>query len=166
MSLSSQYLEIKPTGLFPKKYTVHPNLIWLIEAVDLQKRVCVFVIVYDVSDFATMVMGNLLSELRNFFVITDRADRVLSFKLLIKHSLCRGSKQFVSCSVTLFPQSVQGVEKVALFISLPALGSILVLKTCILTGSMKEALVLLGILVIDRRLTRLNQRFHSVGWNR
>ena len=109
--------------------------------------------------------GNLLDELKKPYVITAMAKGVRPLKLLIKYPVRLALNPFISNLGALFPQLVSGGAIVALVLSLPTVGPLLLralqMEDMYLAGSMLLVLSTLGIvgtLVSDLLLLILDPR--------
>ncbi len=172
MYLGSQYLGINPTGLYSPEYAAQPDWTWA-KATDLLKHIWVPIVVLGIGGTATMMRvmrGNLLDELKKPYVTTARAKGVRPFKLLIKYPLRLALNPFVSSIGSLFPQLVSGGAIVALVMSLPTVGPLmlqaLLAEDMYLAGSMLMVLSLLGVmgtLVSDLLLLWLDPRIRMDG---
>ena len=112
-----------------------------------------------------IMRGNLLDELNKPYVTTSYAKGVRPLKLLFKYPVRLALNPFVSGLGTLFPQLVSGGAIVALILSLPTVGPMLLkalqMEDMYLAGSMLMLLSLLGIigtLVSDVLLLILDPR--------
>ena len=117
-----------------------------------------------------IMRGNLLDELNKPYVTTARAKGVRPLKLLIKYPVRLALNPFVSGIGTLFPQLISGGAIVALILSLPTVGPLLLkalqMEDMYLAGSMLMILSLLGIigtLVSDLLLLALDPRIRMEG---
>jgi len=93
--------------------------------------------------------GNLLDELKKPYVITAKAKGVRPIKLLFKYPVRMALNPFISGIGALFPQLVSGGAIVAVVLSLPTVGPImldaLMMEDMYLAGSMLMVLSLLGV---------------------
>ncbi|MEM1356433.1 MAG: ABC transporter permease, partial [Planctomycetota bacterium] len=160
------------SGLFSAEYAAQP--FWdLAKVGDLLKHVWVPVLVLGVGGTASMIRvmrANLLDELSKPYVVTARAKGVRPTKLLIKYPVRLALNPFVSSIGGLFPQLVSGGAVVAMVLSLPTVGPLLLdallLEDMYLAGSMLMVLSLLGIigtLVSDLLLLWLDPRIRFEG---
>ncbi len=167
MYFSNRYFGIPITGLFSAEFVAQPY--WDGAKVgDLLKHIWVPVVVVGFQGTAAMIRimrGNLLDELNKPYVTTARAKGVRPVKLLFKYPVRLALNPFVSGLGTLFPQLVSGGAIVALILSLPTVGPLLLkalqMEDMYLAGSMLMLLSLLGIvgtLVSDLLLLLLDPR--------
>jgi ABC-type dipeptide/oligopeptide/nickel transport system permease component len=141
--------------------------------VDLVKHIWIPVVVLGLGGTAGMIRvmrANLLDELKKPYVITARAKGVRPFRLLVKYPLRLALNPFISGLGGLFPQLISGGAIVALVLSLPMVGPVLVdaLQTedVYLAGSMLMVMSLLGVvgtLVSDLLLLWLDPRIRLGG---
>jgi len=172
MYWSGKYLGINVTGLFSPDYAASPEWTWG-KVLDLMKHVWVPVIVIATAGTAGMIRvmrGNLLDELRKPYVTTAMAKGVRPFRLLMKYPVRLALNPFVSGIGGLFPQLVSGGAIVAIVLSLPMVGPLmlegLMTEDIYLAGSMLMVLSLLGILgtlVSDLLLLWIDPRIRMEG---
>ena len=117
-----------------------------------------------------VLRGNLLDELHKPYVITARAKGVRPIKLLFKYPVRLAINPFISGLGTLFPQLVSGGAIVAIVLSLPTVGPLLLSaimsEDMNLAGSMIMILSFLGVcgvLVSDLLLILLDPRIRYEG---
>ncbi len=172
MYVSMRYFDMPVSGLFSVEYASEPG--WSAGKVwDLIKHIWVPILVVGIGSTAWMIRvmrANLLDELKKPYVTTARAKGVRPLKLLIKYPIRIALNPFVSSIGSLFPQLVSGGAIVALILSLPTIGPLLLdaLQTedMYLAGSMLMLLSLLGILgtlVSDLLLLALDPRIRLEG---
>ena len=89
-----------------------------------------------------VLRGNLLDELHKPYVITARAKGVRPIKLLFKYPVRLAINPFISGLGTLFPQLVSGGAIVAIVLSLPTVGPLL------LSAIMSEDMNLAGSMIM------------------
>ena len=167
MYWSNVYFGISMSGLFSSEYATQPEWSWG-KVVDLLQHIWMPVVVLGVTGTASMIRvmrGNLLDELKKPYVITAMAKGVRPFKLLLKYPVRIALNPFISGIGTLFPQLVSGGAIVAMVLSLPTVGPImleaLMTEDMYLAGSMLMVLSLLGVfgtLVSDLLLMWLDPR--------
>lgn len=155
------------SGLFSPQFAAQPEWDWP-KFFDLLAHVWVPVVVLGIGGTAGMIRvmrANLLDELRKPYVTTARAKGVRPVRLLIKYPLRIALNPFVSGIGHLFPQLVSGGAIVAMVLSLPTVGPLLLdalfNEDMILAGSMLMVLSLLGVagtLVSDLLLLWLDPR--------
>ncbi len=167
MYLSQRYLGLTITGLFYPEFATTPN--WSGDKiVDLLKHMWVPVVVLGTSSTAAMVRimrGNLLDELKKPYVTTARAKGVRPLRALLKYPTRLAVNPFVSTMGSLFPQLISGGAIVAIVLSLPTIGPLmldsLLTEDLYLAGSLLMILSLLsvtGTLVSDLLLLWLDPR--------
>jgi peptide/nickel transport system permease protein len=140
---------------------------------DLFAHVWVPVLVLGAAGTAGMIRvirNNLLDELRKPYVTTARAKGLRPVRLLLKYPLRLALNPFISGLGELFPQIVSGGAIVAMVLSLPMVGpmllSALALQDMYLAGSMLMVLSLLsvaGTLASDLLLLALDPRIRLEG---
>ena len=175
MYWSSVYFGISMSGLFSPEFAAQPEWTWG-KIVDLMQHIWMPVIVLGVTGTASMIRvmrGNLLDELKKPYVITAMAKGVRPFKLLLKYPVRIALNPFISGIGTLFPQLVSGGAIVAMVLSLPTVGPMmleaLMTEDMYLAGSMLMVLSLLGVfgtLVSDLLLMWLDPRIRFEGGQR
>ena len=175
MYASSRWFEINVSGLFSPEFSAQPEWSWP-KMVDLLKHVWVPVVVIGTGGTAAMIRvlrGNLLDELSKPYVVTARAKGVRPIRLLIKYPVRLAINPFISGIGTLFPQLVSGGAIVAIVLSLPTVGpmllSAIMSEDMYLAGSMLLVLSLLGVcgvLVSDLLLLILDPRIRFEGGQR
>ncbi len=172
MFWSGKYLGINITGLFSPEYAAAPE--WTSgKVVDLLQHIWVPVVVIATAGTAGMIRvmrGNLLDELRKPYVTTAMAKGVRPFRLLMKYPVRLALNPFISGIGGIFPQLVSGGAIVAIVLSLPMVGPLmlsgLLTQDIYLAGSMLMVLSLLGIfgtLVSDLLLLWLDPRIRMEG---
>ncbi len=158
---------VSVSGLFSSQYGAQPE--WdLAKFLDLLKHIWMPIVVLGVGGTAGMIRimrGNLLDELKKPYVITAKAKGVRPVKLLFKYPVRMALNPFVSGIGALFPQLVSGGAIVAVVLSLPTVGPMmldaLMMEDMYLAGSMLMVLSLLGVfgtLVSDLLLLWLDPR--------
>jgi len=127
MYLSSEYFDIGVSGLFSARYASDPTWSWG-KVVDLLQHVWVAVVVLGTGSTAVMIRvmrANLLDELKKPYVVAARAKGVRPLKLLLKYPVRMALNPFASGLASLFPQLVSGGAIVAVVLSLPTIGPVL-----------------------------------------
>ncbi|MBN1436589.1 MAG: ABC transporter permease subunit [Sedimentisphaerales bacterium] len=172
MYWSNKYLGISVSGLFSSQYGAQPQWDWP-KFVDLLKHIWLPIVVLGFGGTAGMIRvmrGNLLDELQKPYVTTARAKGVRPIKLLFKYPVRMALNPFVSGIGGLFPQLVSGGAIVAMVLSLPTVGPLmldaLMVEDMYLAGSMLMVLSLLGVfgtLVSDLLLLWLDPRIRFKG---
>jgi ABC-type dipeptide/oligopeptide/nickel transport system permease component/ABC-type transport system substrate-binding protein len=175
MYLSKRVFGWEISGLFSSQYGAQPEWDWP-KALDLLKHIWVPVVVLGVGGTAGMIRvmrGNLLDELKKPYVTTARAKGVRPTKLLLKYPVRMALNPFISGIGYLFPQLVSGGAIVAMVLSLPTVGPLmlqaLMSEDMYLAGSMLMVLSLLGVfgtLVSDLLLLWLDPRIRFRGGTR
>jgi len=97
-----------------------------------------------------VMRANLLDELKKPYVVTARAKGLRPLRLLFKYPVRMALNPFISGIGGLFPQLVSGGAIVAMVLSLPTVGPLmltaLMSEDMYLAGSMLMVLSLLGVL--------------------
>lgn len=175
MYLGKKYLGVTFSGLFSSRYGAQPQWDWF-KFADLLKHIWLPIIVIGVGGTAGMIRvmrGNLLDELRKPYVITAKAKGVRPVKLLFKYPVRLALNPFISGIGALFPKLISGGAIVAMVLSLPTVGPLmldaLLMEDMYLAGSMLMVLSLLGVagtLVSDLLLLWLDPRIRFTGGKR
>ena len=131
------------------------------------------VVVIGTSGTAAMIRrlrANLLDELHKPYVVTARAKGVPSFKLLVKYPLRTALNFFIADIGNMLPSIISGAEIVAVVLSLPTTGPILIAalqsQDMYLAGSFLMFLAILtvvGVLISDLALALLDPRIRLHG---
>lgn len=169
---ANQWLGLQVSGLFSPEYATMPG--WTVgKVIDLLQHLWVPVVVLGVGGTASMIRimrANLLDELRKPYVTTARAKGVRPLRLLLKYPVRLALNPFVSGLGGLFPQLISGAAIVALVLSLPMVGPLLLdalmAEDVYLAGSMLMVLSVLGVvgtLVSDLVLLWLDPRIRMEG---
>jgi ABC-type dipeptide/oligopeptide/nickel transport system permease component len=163
------------TGLFSPEYATQPGWTWG-KFIDLAKHLWIPIFVLAVGGTAGMIRimrANLLDELKKPYVTTARAKGVRPLKMLIKYPVRIALNPFVSGIGHLFPALVSGGSIVAIVLSLPMVGPVLLnalfAQDAYMAGSMLMVLSLLGVLgtlVSDLLLLWLDPRIRFEGGSR
>jgi len=172
---SDHYLGIKVSGLFSAEYAVQSQWTWG-KFVDLLQHMWLPVVVLGVGGTAGMIRvmrANLLDEVKKPYVTTARAKGVRPLKLLMKYPVRLALNPFISGIGGLFPALVSGGAIVAMVLSLPTVGPLmldaLLTEDMYLAGSMLMVLSMLGVLgvlVSDLLLLWLDPRIRFDGGSR
>ncbi|QDU71537.1 ABC transporter substrate-binding protein [Mucisphaera calidilacus] len=140
------------SGLFSPEYAAQPEWTWG-KLIDLLRHIWVPVLVMGVAGTAGMIRvmrANLLDELSKPYVTTARAKGVRPIKLLLKYPVRVALNPFISGIGHVFPQLVSGGAIVAMVLSLPTVGPLLLAalfsEDMYLAGSMLMVLSMLGVL--------------------
>ncbi len=160
------------SGLFSPQYAIQPEWSWG-KVADLLGHVWIPILVMGVSGTAGMIRvmrANLLDELRKPYVTTARAKGLRPLKLLVKYPVRLALNPFISGIGGLFPALVSGSSIVAIVMSLPTVGPLMLAalfsQDMNLAGSMLMVLSLLGVfgtLVSDLLLLWLDPRIRLGG---
>lgn len=172
MWVANQWFGLKVSGLFSPEFATMPG--WTqAKVADLLKHLWIPVLVLGVGSTASMIRvmrANLLDELKKPYVTTARAKGVRPLRLLFKYPVRLALNPFVSGLGGLFPQLVSGGAIVALVLSLPMVGPVMLdavlVEDVYLAGSMLMILSLLGVcgtLVSDLLLLWLDPRIRLEG---
>ncbi|MCX7048327.1 MAG: ABC transporter permease [Candidatus Sumerlaeota bacterium] len=163
------------SGLFSPRYAAQPEWTWG-KVLDLCKHIWIPILVIGVGGTASMIRvmrANLLDELRKPYVVTARAKGVRPMKLLFKYPVRLALNPFISGIGGLFPQLVSGGAIVAMVLSLPMVGPLMLYalmdQDMYLAGSMLIVMSLLGVmgtLVSDLLLLWLDPRIRFKGGTR
>jgi len=169
--LANQYFGTSIGGLMDEQYINQP---WSWEKF---QSVCAHlwipVLVIGTSGTAGMIRrlrANLLDELRKPYVVTARAKGMGELKLLTKYPLRLSLNFFIADIGSLLPSVISGAEVVAVVLSLPTTGPILLAalqsQDMYLAGSFLMFLAILtvvGVLVSDILLAMLDPRIRLQG---
>lgn len=160
------------SGLFSAEYAVQPSWDWG-KFCDLLRHIWVPVLVVGVAGTAGMIRvmrANLLDELRKPYVTTARAKGVRPVRLLFKYPVRMALNPFISGIGTLFPSLVSGSSIVAIVMSLPTVGPLMLTalfsQDMYMAGSMLMVLSMLGVLgtlVSDLLLMAVDPRIRIGG---
>lgn len=175
MYFSSTVLGVNASGLFSAEYAAQPE--WTLgKFLDLLAHIWIPVLVIGTAGTASMIRvmrGNLLDELKKPYVTTARAKGVRPFKLIVKYPVRLALNPFISGIGHIFPQIISGGAIVALVLSLPTVGPLmlesLLVQDMYLAGSLLMILSMLGIagtLVSDLLLMLLDPRIRMEGGRR
>jgi ABC-type dipeptide/oligopeptide/nickel transport system permease component len=125
------------------------------------------------AGMARVMRANLLDELRRPYVTTARAKGLRPLRLLLKYPVRLAFHPFISGLGALFPQLLSGGAVVAMVLSLPMIGplllSALLVQDMYLAGSMLmvlSVLAVVGTLVSDLLLLVLDPRIRLEGGRR
>ena len=172
---SAKLFGVTSIGLFSSEFATQPEWSWP-KVVDLLQHIWIPVVIIGVSGVASMLRvmrGNLLDELNKPYVVTARAKGVRPFKLLVKYPVRIALNPFISSVGYLFPHLISGGAIVAIVLSLPMVGPLILdaflSEDLYLAGSMLMVLSLLGVfgtLVSDLLLMWLDPRIRMEGGQR
>jgi len=143
------------------------------KAVSVLEHLWIPVVVIGTSGTAGMIRrlrANLLDELQKQYVITARAKGLPPFKTLVKYPLRAALNFFIADIGSLLPSIISGAELVAVVMSLPTTGPILISalqsQDMYLAGSFLmflATLTVFGVLVSDLLLAWLDPRIRLSG---
>ena len=163
------------SGLFSAEYAAQPEWTWG-KVLDLLGHIWIPVVVLGTGGTAGMIRvmrANLLDELHRPYVTTARAKGVRPLKLLLKYPVRLALNPFISGIGGLLPGLVSGGAIVAIVLSLPTVGPLLLgalfMEDMYLAGSLLMVLSLLGIvgtLLSDLLLLALDPRIRMEGGGR
>ncbi|MCC5806929.1 MAG: ABC transporter permease subunit [Opitutales bacterium] len=172
MYVSSQLLGINVSGLFSPEYAAQPDWTWG-KVVDLLKHIWIPIIVVGTAGTAGMIRvmrANLLDELKKPYVVTARAKGVRPFRLLMKYPVRLALNPFISGIGGIFPMLLSGSAIVAIILSLPTVGPLLLSSLMSQDMYMAASLLMifsllgvLGTLVSDLLLMWLDPRVRMEG---
>ena len=158
-------------GLMDPQYLNQP---WSLDKVlSVLAHLWIPVVVIGTSGTAAMIRrlrANLLDELQKQYVVTARAKGLPQFRLLIKYPLRMAINFFVADIGSLLPSVISGAELVAIVLSLPTTGPILIAaqqsQDMYLAGSFLmflATLTVVGVLISDLALAALDPRIRLQG---
>lgn len=172
MYISSEYFGLSVSGLFSIRYAADPVWTWG-KIVDLLQHVWVPIIVLGAGSTAVMIRvmrANLLDELKKPYVVAARAKGVRPLKLLLKYPVRMSLNPFVSGLAGLFPQLISGGAIVALVLSLPIIGPMLMMALLNMDTYFAASMLMIlsvlgaaGTLVSDLLLLWLDPRIRLGG---
>lgn len=165
--ISDSAFGIQVTGLFSPEFASQAAWNWP-KVLDLLKHIWLPIIVLGVAGTAGMIRvmrANLLDELKKPYVVTARAKGVRPLRLLLKYPVRIALNPFVSGIGAIFPTLVSGGAIVAMVMSLPTIGPLMLnavlAQDTYLAGSLLMVLSLLGVvgvLVSDLLLMAIDPR--------
>lgn len=166
---------IQVSGLFSPEYAIQPE--WTMgKVLDLLAHIWIPILVIGTGGTAGMIRvmrGNLLDELKKPYVTTARAKGVRPFKVLMKYPVRLALNPFISGIGGIFPAMLSGGAIVAMVLSLPTVGPLmlnaLLMEDMYMAGSLLMIFSLLGIfgtLVSDLLLLWLDPRIRMEGGTR
>ena len=169
--LANQYFGTSIGGLMDSEFIDQP---WSWDKfVSVLEHLWIPVLVIGTSGTAGMIRrlrANLLDELRKPYVVTARAKGMGEFRLLTKYPLRLSLNFFIADIGSLLPSIISGAEVVAVVLSLPTTGPILLAalqsQDMYLAGSFLMFLAILtvvGVLVSDIALAMLDPRIRLHG---
>ncbi len=169
--LANVYFGTSIGGLMDAEY-IDADWSWD-KVVSILEHLWIPVVVIGTSGTAGMIRrlrANLLDELQKQYVVTGRAKGLPKGKLLIKYPLRIALNFFVADIGNLLPTVISGAEIVAVVMSLPTTGPILLAalqsQDMYLAGSFLmflSVLTVVGVLISDIALTLLDPRIRLQG---
>ena len=168
MTLSYQYFNTTPGGLFSEAYVNAP---WSLDKfIDLLKHLWVPVFILSVQGTAGLirqVRANLLDQLEMPYVVTARAKGLGELRLLLKYPVRVAINPIVSTLGWMLPQIVSGSVIVAMVLNMPTTGPLLLRalmeQDMYLAGSfvlILSTLTIIGTLISDILLAWVDPRIH------
>ncbi|RMD81154.1 MAG: ABC transporter permease, partial [Lentisphaerae bacterium] len=115
------------SGLFSAEFAAQPGMSWA-KFVDLLKHIWVPIVIMGMSGTAGMIRvmrANLLDELNKPYVITAEAKGLHPLRLLLKYPVRVALNPFISGIGGLLPTLISGGAIVAVTLSLPTVGPLL-----------------------------------------
>jgi peptide/nickel transport system permease protein len=164
--LAFSYWGVALTGLFSPEYADAP---WSIgKLIDLLKHIWVPVVILGVGGTAGLIRtmrANLLDELSKPYVVSARANGLSEWQLLFKYPVRIAINPFISTIGWYLPQLISGSVIVAVVLSLPTTGPLLLNallnQDMYLAGSfimLLSVLTVLGTLISDILLAWVDPR--------
>jgi peptide/nickel transport system permease protein len=164
--VSAHYFNQSVGGLFSPEFVEAP---WsLARLIDLLQHLWIPIVIIGTSQAASLIRimrANLLDELHKPYVVTARAKGLAEHRLLLKYPVRMAVNPFVSTVGWTLPALVSGEAVVAIVLSLPTTGPLLVRalqsKDMYLAGSfilLLSTLTVIGTLVSDIMLAWLDPR--------
>ncbi len=172
MLLSRKLFGVTITGLFSNQYAMQTY--WDVgKVIDLLKHLWVPVIVIGLAGTAGMIRvmrANLLDELKKPYVVTARAKGMRPVKLLFKYPVRLALNPFISGIGGILPSLISGGAIVAIILSLPTIGPMLLESVMVediyMAGSLLFVLSVLsvvGVLLSDLLLMAVDPRIRMTG---
>lgn len=175
MFLAHRWFGQSVSGLFSPAFASIPGWSWP-KVLDLLKHLWVPVVVLGLGGTAGMIRvmrANLLDELRKPYVTAARARGLPPLRLLLRYPVRLALNPFVSGIGSLFPDLISGGAIVAIVLSLPMIGPVLLdgllSEDVPLAASMlvvMSFLAIVGTLVSDLLLMALDPRIRMQGGGR
>jgi len=172
MYFSYKFFGLHITGLLSPEFAMQPEWNWP-KIKDLLLHIWLPIVVLGMGGTAGMIRvmrANLLDELKKPYVVTARAKGVRPTKLLLKYPVRLALNPFISGIGGIFPQLISGGAIVAVVLSLPTVGPLmlgaLMNEDMYLAGSMLmvlSSLGILGTLISDLLLLLLDPRIRMDG---
>ena len=175
MYFSYAVFDIHISGLLSPEFAIQPE--WdFPKFKNLLEHIWLPIVVLGMGGTAGMIRimrANLLDELKKPYVVTARAKGVRPVKLLLKYPVRLALNPFISGIGGIFPQLISGGAIVAIVLSLPTVGPLMLTaimsEDMYLAGSMLMVLSVLGIvgtLISDLLLLVLDPRIRMDGGGR
>ncbi len=171
MYLANTWFGTSIGGLMAPEYINQPMSMG--KFLSILEHMVIPVIVIGTSGTAAMVRrvrANLLDELQKQYVMTARAKGVPPFKALVKYPFRMSLNFFIADIGNVLPMVVSGAEVVAIVLSLPTTGPLLIAalqsQDMYLAGSflmMLAVLTVIGVLISDIALSFLDPRIRLQG---
>jgi len=175
MLLARELFGVTVMGLFSSQYAMQEAWSWG-KIVDLLKHIWLPMVIVGFGGTAGMIRvmrANLLDELKKPYVITAKAKGVRPLKLLFKYPFRLALNPFIAGIGALFPMLISGSAIVAIILSLPTVGPLLLdavmLEDTYMAGSLLlvlSTLSVFGVLVSDLLLMALDPRIRMEGSSR
>ncbi|HYD85089.1 MAG TPA: ABC transporter permease subunit, partial [Opitutus sp.] len=127
MYFSHRFFGLSPSGLFSPEFATTSGWSWP-KFIDLLKHLWLPTVVLGLGGTAGMIRvmrANLLDELRKPYVVTARAKGVSELKLLLKYPVRLALNPFISGIGAFFPQLISSGAIVAIVLSLPLVGPVM-----------------------------------------
>ncbi len=166
MFLGQRWFGMNVGGLFSAEFATAPWS-WA-KFIDMMKHMWVPVVVLGTAGTAGLIRimrANLLDELNKPYVITARSTGIPEWKVILKYPLRVALNPFVSTIGWLLPQLISGAAIVAIVLSLPTTGPLLLQalrsQDMYLAGSflmLLATLTVIGTLISDILLALLDPR--------
>jgi ABC-type dipeptide/oligopeptide/nickel transport system permease component/ABC-type transport system substrate-binding protein len=167
MFCAHRYFGLAVSGLFSTEFATMPGWSWA-KGVDLLKHIWIPVLVLGLGGAAGMMRvmrANLLDEIRKPYVTTARAKGLSETRLLLKYPVRLALNPLISSVGGQFPDLVSGGAIVAIVLSLPMVGPVLLdallSQDVYLAGSLLMVLSVLavaGTLISDLLLLWVDPR--------
>lgn len=172
MLMAKEIFGLTMMGLFSGQYAIQEHWDWA-KVVDLLKHIWLPILIVGASGTAGMIRvmrANLLDELKKPYVTTARAKGMRPLRLLLKYPFRMALNPFVSGIGRLFPMLISGSAIVAIILSLPTVGPLLLnavmYEDTYMAGSLLlilSAFSVFGVLVSDLLLILLDPRIRMDG---
>ncbi len=167
MLVARELFGVTVMGLFSPEYAMQEAWSWG-KVADLLKHIWLPILIVGAGGTAGMIRvmrANLLDELKKPYVVTARAKGMRPVRLLFKYPFRMALNPFISGIGGLFPMLISGSAIVAIILSLPTVGPLLLdavmYDDTYMAGSLLlvlSSLSVLGVLVSDLLLLALDPR--------